>query len=709
MNTSEVLSDVYRATGGQLFDDFLRIQLTAAVKYRRAAGFFSSSIFSLAAESFIEFFRRGGQMELVCSPIFSRSDIDALHRGLYNSRQWELRSLVDVIQLPRAERKTALLSCALAHRCLDVRIADLTVRNSHAIYHEKIGIFTRAGGRYVGFEGSVNESFNGYVRNFERITAHDSETSPLHAREAERLSLQFELLWENRTPGVDVVTLHEAFRLALMRARGDESVNTPLESSPETGRLLQSPPEHLRRPFRLALRDYQESAIREWFRAQGKGIYSMATGTGKTITALSTLEELFRRCGPPMTIIIVAPYLNLVEQWKVAAKDFGLDPIICCGSRDNWVGALEAATYLVNSRRRPLLSLLTTNATFAQEPFQLAMRRIDVRTVLVADEVHNLGARNLQSALPERVKLRLGLSATPERWMDEDGTRAIADYFGSTVYNLDLAEALKLDPPVLTPYSYHPILVSLEPDEKDEYLRITKQLACYIVSPRTENLSDIVLSLLLKRARIIACARRKLGALAAVIEPYRNSRYNLIYCGDGQVEVDSASVSVGGVTSAAVARQVEAVARLLGRDFEMNVGIYTSEVAMDRRAVLLDEFECGVKNALIAIRCLDEGVDIPNVRRAFILASSTNPRQFVQRRGRVLRRADGKDHAEIYDFVVIPPFDSFQRGTPEFKVIRNLVTKEMSRVTEFAELAINGPQAYSRLLPVLSALKLMHV
>ncbi len=703
-------SRVYRATRGALLHEFLVIQLARALRYRRAVGYFSTSVFAVATDAFAGFFRRGGNIELVCSPVFSRSDIHALSHGLYQARDWERRSLDEVLQLPRKSRSTAILSWALANRRFDVRIAALTKASQHSIYHEKIGIFTTVHGPCVGFEGSANESSNGYVDNFERITVHDGADSIRQEYEAERLAQQFEMLWNNSTPGVTVRSLHEAFLASILRIQEGVDVISSSEPASSPIQLPPTPPEYLRRPERLVLREYQELAIQAWFKADGMGIYSMATGTGKTITALCTLEELFRRSGPPLAIIIVAPYLNLVEQWKGIAKAFGLAPIICCGSRADWVGAVDAAMYLLNSGRRPMLSLITTNATFAEDAFQTAIQRLKVRTVIVADEVHNLGARNLQAALPPRVKLRLGLSATPERWMDEDGTQAVKDYFGATVFGLDLAEALKLEPPVLTPYSYHPVLVALEQDEKDEYLRITRTLAKYIDSPRTDNLSDIVLGLLLQRSRIVGCARNKISALASAIAPYRTTRYNLIYCGDGHVEIETTSaVAASSVPEISIVRQVEAVAKLLGTEFEMNVGIYTSDVSNEQRAVIINEFELGVKNALIAIRCLDEGVDIPNVRRAFILASSTNPRQFIQRRGRVLRRADGKDLAEIFDFVVVPPFDAFERGTPEFKVMRNLVTKEMARVTEFAKLSVNGPQAYGKLLPILSALRLMHL
>jgi len=704
------LSDVHRGTGGVLLHEFLRVQLGSAKEYRRAVAYFSASVFSVAAEDFVSFFRAGGQMELICSPHLSLQDIHSLQQGLYNSRRWAGFSADDVLRIPRSERGRATLSWAIAVGRLDIRIALLQSPKPTAVYHEKIGVFSSTGKRLVGFLGSANESSNAYVDNFERIVSHDSEVSPLHQGEAHRLAAHFEMLWSNDVPGLTVIPLHDAFAQGVIRIREDGDMNSPNRTSSPPPEIPPAPPEFLRRPARLALRDYQERAIDCWFAAGGKGVFSMATGTGKTITALSMLEELYRRCGSPLAIIIVAPYINLVEQWKSVAKAFGLDPITCYGSRSTWVGAVEAATYLLNSGHRPLFSLLTTNATFAQEPFQAALQSLSVRTVIVADEVHNLGARNLQSKLPPRISLRLGLSATPERWMDEDGTKAISDYFGPTVFSLDLNAALQLDPPVLTPYTYHPVLVELDADEKEEYLRITRQLARYIVSPKTENLSDVVLGLLLQRARLVACARRKLPALAKVIEPYRDTRYNLVYCGDGQAEIDAASASgQQSATGSAVVRQVDAAARLLGNDLGMNVGIYTSDVSNDDRAVILGEFESGRKNALVAIRCLDEGVDIPNVRRAFILASSTNPRQFIQRRGRVLRRAEGKDIAEIFDFVAVPPFDSFDAGTAEYRVMRNLVTKEMARVTEFAQLAINGPQAYGKLLPILSALKLMHI
>ncbi len=697
---------VLRGTGGILLENFLKRCLSRASGYRRAVGFFSSSVFQAAEQEFVDFFRRGGMMEIICSPLFNAQDVRSLWEGLYGEKAWISRPVEAILSAPRDCRSASLLAWAIANRQLEVRIA-LVVKGAQAIYHEKIGLFEMGDGELVAFEGSANESATSYVANYERVLVHGGD-----ARQAgftELVHQNYERLWANETPGLEVISLHEALRRQAIQSRSDWMVEKP-EGEKTAPALPEVPPEKLRVPARLKPRDYQQAAIAGWFKGGGVGIYAMATGTGKTITALCTLETLFRKVGAPLVIIIVAPYLNLVKQWIGVARTFGLDPINCSGPRSSWKAVADAALFLVNSAARPVLSFVTTNSTFAESAFQDLLGRIQVRTVLVADEVHNLGARTLQQALPDRVRLRLGLSATPERWMDEEGTQAIRDYFGEVVFGLSLEDALQLRPPVLTPYTYHPVLVPLDDDEREEYLRITRQLARLMVDPAAENLSDMALGLLLKRARLVACARGKLPMLEQVIAPRRDTCFNLVYCGDGRVDVESVSTrAVAGVPETTVIRQVEAVAKLLGIGLGMNVATYTAETSEDDREVILRDFSDGRKNALVAIRCLDEGIDIPQVRRAFILASSTNPRQFIQRRGRVLRRAEGKDSAEIFDFVVIPPLDEVSLGTPEYHVLRRLVEREMARVVEFARLAVNGPQAQARLLPILSKLRLMHL
>jgi superfamily II DNA or RNA helicase len=322
---------------------------------------------------------------------------------------------------------------------------------------------------------------------------------------------------------------------------------------------------------------------------------------------------------------------------------------------------------------------------------------VNVPFLFIADEVHNLGSEAYRLHLPDNATYKLGLSATPERWFDSEGTDALQTYFGKTVFQYTLEEGL--NDKVLCPYKYYPVLVPLTEDEASEYCKLTAAIARIMGEESTGGASSGTAdALLLKRSRLAATATNKLPLLQQTIFPLKGSAFNLVYCGDGTVEspVDEAIV-----------RQIEAVVYMLGRNCQMLVARYTAETEMDRRSELRQRFAAGIVQCLVAIRCLDEGVDIPETRRAFLLASSTNPRQFIQRRGRVLRRSPGKDFAEIYDFIVQPPIESLEYGSGMFNTMRSLFAKELRRVSEFARLAQNGPEALHSLLPIRKALHLL--
>lgn len=695
-----------RGSAGVLREGFFRRAISRAQTYRRATGYFSSSVFAVARQEVGEFFSRGGVLEVVCSPVLSGSDVAAITSGLYQPERWFGVPLARVLSRTHYGWAADLLSWAIACGQMHLKVAVLSSPSSHAVYHEKFGLLIRADGSSDGFEGSANESENGYVSNYERLRILSSER-PADRPELRLLLDEFDLLWSNQTPGLDVMGIHEALRQGLVHPRSADDMQ-PTEV-PKDVLTVRAEPEILRWPSRLQLRPHQKQAVDAWFRANGRGIFEMATGTGKTITAFGALCRLRELTAGPLVVVIVAPFLTLVDQWRGVAREFGLDPVNCSGDSSAWQPLLHAGIFLINTAQRNVLSIVTTNATFAGERFQDALNRIEARTVVVADEVHNLGAVHLREALPDRVSLRLGLSATPKRWMDEEGTRAVEEYFGPAVLQFGLEDALRTDPPLLTPYTYYPVIVQLEEDEADEYLRLTRLLARYSRDPEAEALSPEALALLLKRARLIGSARRKIPALVDAIRPYRDSRFNLVYCGDGRSDMEISGRSQSIESEAPLIRQVDAVARVLGRELRMHVARFTAETESADRLRLLDDFERGQLQALVAIRCLDEGVDIPATRRAFILASSTNPRQFVQRRGRVLRRADGKDRAEIYDFLVAPPAGAFPEDSSEFDVIRNLLRRELGRVVEFARLALNGPQATLRVEPLLTQYRLLNL
>ena len=424
----------------------------------------------------------------------------------------------------------------------------------------------------------------------------------------------------------------------------------------------------------------------------------MATGSGKTFTALGLAARLFSE-GMLKVLVVVVPYRHLVTQWRREAEKFGLDPICCYQSRESWLTRLQTALYNVRRGEVPFLSVITTNSTFISQAFQAALRSTPRQTLFVGDEAHNLGASTISSCLPESVEMRLGLSATPERYSDPEGTAALKDYFGAVVEpRFTLKDALEQG--ALVPYRYFPVPVELTPDEAEEYYELTEKIA-RIWGSASETDSDDRLGeslkfLLIRRARLMASAANKIALLPTLV-PDRSISHALFYCGDGTVESD---------IDASIYRQIEEVTRVLGNDLGLKVASYTAETPLEERDDLRVRFASGELQALVAIRCLDEGVDIPETRLAFILASSRNPRQFIQRRGRVLRPSPGKQRAEIYDMVVVPPASDRIRSST-FSVERNMLAREFERVLEFAELAENAAAARRSLLELRNKYQLL--
>ncbi len=691
---------ILRGTSAVLRDSFLKTVIADAKVYHRAAGFFSSSVFRAAAKEFTDFFCNGGRMELVCCPQLDRRDVAALTNVFEDRKRWAEYAVPDSTDSLWSARDLMCWAIAMGH--LHVSIATVKLQTSHAIYHEKLGVVEGKNGSLLAFSGSANESLTAYVHNFERIQVYRDDNRHQHEM-IQHLRQDFESLWSNQTPGLKVLPLHEALALNLVQPV-EHSGNGVLKkaSTPPAVKIRET----LVWPARLKLRSHQEEAIDRWFEAQGTGIYAMATGAGKTIAALSTAVRVFERVGGPLIIVVVAPFLALVDQWIESMSLFGLKPVRCAESSSTWVPQAQNALLLANQGRRSVTSFVTTNATLMGKPFQLLLAGLEVRTLFIADEVHNLGAQRLRASLPEAVELRLGLSATHERKWDEAGTQAIKDYFGEPVISFGLREAMESNPPVLCPYSYHPILVRLQEDEMEAYTRLSRSIGRLLAGGTPDDPSEIALSLLIKRARLLAGARGKLPALKRVMEPLSKTSFNLIYCGDGRtdptgLEPDALDDSDEGE----LVRQIEAVVHMLGNELGMRVASYTSQTPSNQRAAILESFRQGHLQAIVAIRCLDEGVDIPQVRRAFILASSTNPRQFIQRRGRVLRRAPDKEKAEIYDFFVFPPMEDMDSSL--LKTEQKIVRRGMERALDFLALAINATEARHQFLPILKQLHLL--
>lgn len=446
-------------------------------------------------------------------------------------------------------------------------------------------------------------------------------------------------------------------------------------------------------PAELTPRDYQADAIEAWMHNQGQGILHMATGTGKTLTSLFAASELARLQDDRLAMIVAAPYQHLVDQWKDPIAEFGLQPFLAYRSWHRWTDDIVRAITEYRRGSRDYLAVITTHKTFASDHFQSVIDRLNgAETLLIADEVHHLGAPHLRTGLPDHVRARLGLSATPERWYDDEGTTAINSYFtNGVVYDYGLGKAIKEGH--LSSYYYVPHIIELTDEEAEDYLSLSKAIARLLADhdsgretfelPDDEQLKQ----LLFKRARLIGTAENKITKLRSLIEQIGpdDVHHTLVYCGDGSIETEGEEVK----------RQIRRVTEILGNDLGIKAHQFTYEEDQATRERLLSDFETGALQMLVAIRCLDEGVDVPATQRAFMLASSTNPRQFVQRRGRILRPHASKEYATIHDFVVAPPAVSMAVEDPEaaFSIERNLLRKELARVATFTKHAMNHPDA----------------
>jgi len=682
------LSISYRTGRNDLVRDFFIPCLESSVLYRRAAGYFTSSGLALAARGVASLASRGGKMQLVVSPNLDPDDIKALQAAAENPaealRAIAAKSLADIEDALVKERLNALAWLAAAG-LLEIKLAlriDSSGGFASGIFHEKSGVFTDGADNHVAFSGSSNETAGGLLVNFESIKVFcswkDSE-----GRVKEEIE-NFETLWHDATPGLKVIEFSAAGRDLLDRFR---DIGRPPAGLPSPDEPSPNSPIEFRSPQGFELRPYQVDAIRAWSKAGGKGIFAMATGSGKTLTALTLACKVAEK-NLPLVIVVICPFINLCRQWIREMATFGLRPVPCFEGRDRWQDELEEGYQRLAVGLSQVHALVVTNATFQSEGFQSRIRsRISsgaVHHLLIADEVHNLGAEQSREALPDGIVMRLGLSATPERHYDPVGTQAVFDYFGGIVYEYPLSRAIADGR--LCPYRYFPVPVKLTDEETDIYEEITLKLArLFPGGGREQEVEKVAMRLLIKRARLLASATNKLDALDKVIksmpEPPRQA---IFYCGDGRTSSAIAEEEV---------RQIQAVSRLLGEKHGLRVRSFTFRESTQEREEILRDISSGFLDGVVAIRCLDEGIDLPDLRMGFLLASSTNPRQFVQRRGRLLRNAQGKNRAIIYDFIIEPPDLEGRLDDNGFNMERSFFQRELARIVEFCRMAENGPEA----------------
>lgn len=698
-------------------------------------GFFSSSAISILSDGFATFLYGGGRMRLIINDILTEQDRNAISTGL-DTDDIPFFDITDIENLKStlSERDAHFFNCLswlIRNNRLEIKI--IKPKDLIGISHTKSGYFFD-GIDTVAFDGSCNFSRTALVNNIESLTVSCGWDGNIENAKIDNVKQDFESVFQGKCENVIYVEsdsikkritsvfnnkplsdlLIDEYRLLQNDLNNKLLPATVIKALDKAKNRVDVAVEKLRKqneksiitkqikaeplfPYESGPRDYQKNAFESWKNNNQKGLFAMATGTGKTITSLNCLLEIYKRLGYYKAMILV-PTITLVDQWEIECKKFNFDNIIkVCSKTRSWKSRVANLRMLEMSGTDNKLSyiIIATYASFVRSTIFPELSKFPKQQLLlIADEAHNMGSGQMINRLGEIPYLRrIGLSATPERQYDEAGNEKLMNFFGCTdkyTYEYSMAEAI--DKGALCRYYYYPHVVRLTDVEMEEYVDISMKIV-KIMAYKDADSQNILQRLLLKRKRIIHKAENKKTVFEEIIKKRMQERgtlkYTLIYVPEGNKPDDN---QAGVFDKADVLETDEDTLHLIDeytrivRDVDSRIIVrqFTSE-SSDRED-MLKSFADGKIDVLTSMKCLDEGVDVPRSELAIFCASTGNPRQFIQRRGRVLRTHKDKHVAVIHDLVVVPDNCFCDES---FELEKNLVASELKRVRDFALLSEN--------------------
>ena len=702
---------------------FFSEALCSSLSFDLFLGFFSSSAISLLANGFAVFLYRGGRMRLVVNTAIMKEDGEAFlgeKSSFFPKRDFDIGDISKLAKtLSKRDRHFfECLSFLIAKKRIEIRI--VTPKGKTGISHSKCGIFSDRANK-VAFEGSCNFSRHAMLENIESISVYpDWKTGT--KQWIDNIQGDFELAFSGLDSALTTLDAKE-FKNSIVANFPPKEVEELLIQESEFERNasdIQLPPDVFEKskvllnqliseprfPFGSEPRDYQVKAFNNWKDNKQKGLFEMATGTGKTITALNCLLEIYKREKAYKAIILV-PSKALAEQWEKECRAFNFKHIIQVSDNSSWQRELQNNKDLSDYGIGGLSSsfiVICTYQSFGKEGkfFELtSFSRKDLsRILLIADEAHNFGAPCLIKNM-HRINFarRIGLSATPERQFQSEETKKLLEFFGAeknSTFTYSMKEAIENG--ILCRYTYYPRIVNLTCEELEDYKEISKQIAkaAAISSSSSSTEGDSqnrnLELLLIKRKRIIHNAANKLDAFNEILqELYKRNgdlKHTFVYTPEGFTDTDDASSS---------RRLIDKFTRSV-RDLNRDITVVQFTGESENREETIKKFADGTIQVLTSMKCLDEGVDVPQAKIAIFCASTGNPRQYIQRRGRILRKCADKKQAIIYDLVVDP--DCLDATASELE--KNIIKSELKRVYNFASLAENKyPILNEIILPML--------
>jgi superfamily II DNA or RNA helicase len=709
----------YSSEADDIYSDFFRPVLSEASTYRRAVGFFSPAVLLHAPAALSRLVEENGRVELIFGRLVSPDDFDAIRAGVTDP--WlgaelpSFKAILDEHPESLLHYRVRLLAWLFAAGRLEMKVA---IRPT-GMFHQKIGLLTDGAGDTVSFSGSMNETISAVDPRFnsEEITVFKSWEGG-QAEYVANHRAAFDTLWSGETGSRTVITsVPEAIEAGLnfVSERFPDKPTTDEEDEKVKAFIARKAERHTSEPRvpstmhgqPFEMRRHQLDALKAWAANGYSGILELATGAGKTVTAIYAAVKTIEN-NDGIALIVAVPYQDLADQWCRELETFNISPLRCYGARGEWEPALRA--YLKRNRheQREFLPIVVVNKTLGSAHFQNCLSELDgSRTFFIGDECHHHSAEGFEGKLMPEARFRIGLSATPFHYLDEEKNERLRQIYDKSVYEYTLADAVR--DKVLTPYEYHPIGVELTDAETVEYLELSDQIARIFARAQNDKggaTQQQLKALLMRRSRLVGAAANKLPALEGLLSTENGvDPYSLFYCGDGRTQLDIDDFEdADSASEDLLIKQRHAVTQLLGRR-GVRVSPFTSEENRKQRREILSRFRDGETEALVAIRCLDEGIDVPACRTAYLIASSRNPRQFVQRRGRILRRSPGKDYAKIYDFVVVLPENSISSKTEGSDFLKN----ELGRVADFARGSLYPASSIEPLMPWLRKYRLEHL
>ena len=658
------LSNSYISKGEQnISEAFLNPVLKWTKEYKRSVGFFSSSVLETLLDGVMGLVGNNGHIYLIASPELSEDDIQVIEQA-YEDRADKLVNIVSeklTLQLELlSETRLKLLYELIIKGYLDIKIA---VTDDIGIYHDKLGILKDASGNVIAFYGSSNETYSGYRANYEKIRIAKSWESGF-SQIVEEEEKEFDTLWNGKNEFVSVYEFNEVAKKTIVRVIDKKQTSETQDKS------------------QIVLRDYQEKAITAWVKNGYKGFYVMATGTGKTWTAIYSAVELLKqhRC----MIVICAPYKHLVKQWaEDLEKVFSTSKIIMVSSENpGWNKQIADEIISKRYNKDKQIVIISTIASFRMQRFMDVIAKSEEDKLLIVDEAHRFTDR--PDELHSTFKYMLGLSATPFSGKTAANGVELMNFFGGQVFNLPIEEAL--DRKFLVPYNYYPIYVHATEDEENRFNYHTRQILSCFKNGVCVN-QDLLVKALRNRLRVISMADEKSIRIDDILNQVQEQDHFVVYCGDGRLFDNQTGEEL---------RHIQSIKRKLS-EHEYKASQFTAQENMSDRMELVDAFNKGEISALAAIRCLDEGINIPSIKSALILSSNDDYREFVQRRGRILRTYKGKVSANIYDVIVLPSYD-----LPSWAVI------ELRRFKEFGRLALNWQELQDEFQQLMDDYHLSH-